>query len=150
MTSSTDSQSLFSNLSRNACKGIAPRSSVRTCASAPPYRPIGVRMPSQTNAADMRVGFLSRFAGSRTGHVAGLRGPASQDHWTIGLLPEEQFPASGFAFNGNQFDFKDKRVVRSNDVCRAAVAVGQAGWDDDLPFGTNGHEQQGFFHAGDD
>src|ERR1035437_8724572 len=78
MTSSTDSQSLFSNLSRNACKGIAARSSVRTCASAPPYRPIGVRMPSQMNAADMRFGFLSWFAESQTGHVAGLlrSGPA--------------------------------------------------------------------------
>src|SRR3977135_2661206 len=42
MTSSTDSQSLFSNCSRKAINGVAARSSVRTCESAPPYRPIGV------------------------------------------------------------------------------------------------------------
>src|SRR5579863_2920764 len=130
MSSSTASQSLDGNASRNAFSGIAARSSVRTWASAPPKRPIGVRIPSQMNADATIVGVLPYRTRSPSGRM-----PDRGSGIRLGL-------------NANQLNLKDERGIGTDDAASAAFSVSQIGGHDNLPLGTHGHELQHFLETG--
>src|ERR1700674_2551349 len=78
MTSSTALQSTLALRSINAFIAMAPRSSGRIEASAPPYRPNGVLIASHTKASGMILLPYVLSAGACHGHAKGNTGQALQ------------------------------------------------------------------------
>src|ERR1700686_1465577 len=69
---------------------------------------------------------------------------------TLGMRMTRISLVSGLVFYRNQFDFKDERGVGLDGIARAAIAIGQLGRDDELPFGSHGHELESLSKTGDD
>src|SRR5262249_42751891 len=97
MTSSSCCQSAKGFLCAKARKGVAARSSVRTDASAPPYRPMGVRMASQMNTYFMVfLGVLHELAAAF--EVAeSIELDRARESGFSQRFGEANFPASRFA-----------------------------------------------------